>query len=184
MACLLLQILCVDDGIAMTSMNDLDQLTTFLDRFEPGFLPKPLFEAVARITVTPTFVVVPLFRRKGQTRALLTRREDNDTHYAGLLHPPGKIILASDLSLNAVFKRLIASELSHITDISEPVFVDTFFDMICRGREVSLVHYVSICDPGEMLETVDCTNLPSDVISTDVLRIARAAAAFEKFALT
>jgi len=156
----------------------LDNLPNMLARIEPGFLPGPLFDAVARLVVTPTFVVVPLFRRGEQIRALLTRRDAHDVHYAGLLHPPGKIILTTDTSLDDVFRRLIASELSHVPGVSGPEFVAPFFDMIFRGREISLVHYVTIPDPGDSLETFDCADLPRDIIQTDIPRILAAAALY------
>lgn len=165
----------------MANQPDISTLATELGGLEPGHLPKVLFEAVARLVVTPTFVVIPLFRRDNSTRVLLTRRDDDDTHYAGLLHPPGKIMLASDKSLEEVFKRLVASELSNLKAVSSPTLVAPFFDQIMRGRELTLVYYSTIADPGNSVATYDCSALPTDVISTDVPRIMRAAEVFERF---
>lgn len=164
----------------LTDLYDTSSLATVLSNLEPGHLPKALFEAVARLVVTPTFVVIPLFRRNNCTRVFLTRRDDDDTHYAGLLHPPGKIMLASDENLEAVFKRLVSSELGILKSVSSPIFVAPFFEQIMRGQEISLVHYSTVADPGDKVATFDCSALPVDVISTDVPRIKAAVEAFEQ----
>lgn len=162
--------------------EDISAIAARLDQLKPGYLPTVLFDAVARLVVTSTFVVIPLFRRDNITRVFLTRREDEDAHFGGQLHPPGKIILASDESLNATFKRLVASELGKLGSVSEPTFVAPFYDQIARGREISLVHYSEIEDPGDRLATYECSALPMDVIPTDVPRIESAVEAFERSA--
>ena len=151
-----------------------------LNGLEPGLLPQDVFEAIARLVVVPTFVIIPLFRRDGKTRVLLTRREPDDTHYAGLLHPAGKIMLATDKSLTTIFERLMKSELPEVTPVSAPVFVEQFFETITRGKEIAMVHFLEIVDPKSGAETYDTANLPSDVISTDLPRIERAVTAYER----
>lgn len=96
-----------------------------------------------------------------------------------MLNPPGKVILASDEGLDTVFERLVASELNSLKAVSRPTFVASFFDQISRGKEISLVHYSTIEDPGETIATYDCSALPADVISTDIPRILRAVEVFE-----
>ncbi len=164
----------------MVKQEDVSLVAKQLARFEPGFLPKAVFEAVARLVVTPTFVLIPLFKRGNKTRVYLTRRDANDSHYAGLLHPPGKIMLASDKSLDAIFKRLITSELTEIEGISTPRFVESFYDQIARGREISMVHFSTIRDPGDGVASFDCAALPDDIILTDIQRIQCAVQAFEQ----
>ncbi len=158
---------------------DIASLAGELDRLPPGHLPQRLFEAVARLVVTPTLVVVPLFRRDGHVRVILTRRAADDRHYAGLLHPPGTVLLATDESLDAVFARLFAAELSGLVWVTSPVLVMPVFDQIARGRELSLVHYAEVSDPGSTWQSYDAHALPDDVIPTDVPRIAHACAAYE-----
>ena len=146
----------------------------------PGHLPEPVFEAIARLVVTPTFVVVPVFRRADRTRVVLTRRSGDDTQFAGMLHPPGKIMLATDSDLHAVFARLISTELPAIVVRSSPVFVAHFFEQITRGREVSLVHYLEVDDPAENMLSFDPFALPNDVVQMDFARIIAAVKAYEK----
>lgn len=155
------------------------ELVRQLDKLTPGHLPQTVFEAVARLVVTPTFVVVPLFRRGNSTRVVLTRRDKGDTQYAGMLHPPGKILLASDEDLEAVFARLAATELHDLDIRSGPVFVKHFFDQITRGHEISMVHYLEISDPANNVPSYDPSALPVDVIQTDVPRIVAAVEAFK-----
>lgn len=150
-----------------------------LDQLTPGRLPQPVFEAVARLVVTPTFVVVPVFRQKGKTRVILTRRDVNDTQYAGMLHPPGKILLASDKDLQAVFARLVLSELTNMEIHSAPVFVENFFDEITRGHEISMVHYLEVGVSKYNGLSYDPNDLPTDVIPNDIPRILSAVSAFD-----
>lgn len=157
----------------LSLVNQLGQIT-------PGFLPSDVFDAVARLVVTPTVVLIPLFRRDNLTRVVLTRREPDDSHYAGLLHPPGKIMLATDENLDAIFKRLLETELSDLRAYAPPVFVAPFFEQILRGREISLVYYSEIADPGDAMASYECWDLPADVIATDIPRIESAAKAFEQ----
>ncbi|MDJ0821615.1 MAG: hypothetical protein QNJ09_07380 [Paracoccaceae bacterium] len=164
----------------MASGNaDIAWLADQLDQLPPGHLPQRLFEAVARLVVTPTLVVVPLFRRDGLTRVILTRRAADDRHYAGLLHPPGTVLLSTDESLAAAVARLFAAELPGLTRTTPPVLVTPVFDQIARGRELSLVHYAEVCDPGDAWPSYDACALPGDVIPTDVPRIELARIAYE-----
>ncbi len=150
-----------------------------LNQLAPGTIPSSVFEAIARLVVVPTVVIVPVFRRKRIIRVFLTRRDMKDIHYAGLLHPPGKIMLATDKDLDAVFQRLLRSELPGVTPLSSPVFVGHFFDDISRGKEISMVYFLEISDPGHEKETYEINDLPHDVISTDIPRIVCAGEAFK-----
>ena len=130
--------------------------------------------------VTPTFVVVPLFRRDHGIRVVLTRRDVDDTQYGGMLHPPGKVLLATDKDLEAVFARLVSTELRDFDIGSAPVFVGHFFEQITRGHEISMVHYLEMDDPTEGVLSFDPFALPEDVIQTDIPRIVAAVEAFEQ----
>ncbi len=168
-------------GIVLAGQMEKSNLLGDLALLEPGHLQTDVFEAVARLVVTPTFVVVPLFKRGGNTHVYLTRRDSDDAHYAGLLHPPGKVILSSDDSLDAVFERLVLSELNNLMWVEPPIFVAPFFDQISRGRELSLIYFCEIDDPGDEYETFDCSSLPVDVIANDIPRIQCAVEAFETY---
>ncbi len=159
---------------------DIPSVAAQLDRLAPGHLPQRMFEAVARLVVTPTLVAVPVFRRAGRTRVVLTRRAADDRHYAGLLHPPGTVLLATDQSLDAAFDRLFDAELAGLGRASAPVLVAPVFDRIARGQELALVHYVEVHDPAGQWPCFAAEALPDDVIATDVPRIQSACAAYQR----
>ncbi|MEP4768003.1 MAG: hypothetical protein ABJY83_08860 [Roseibium sp.] len=164
----------------MSASSSNSDLVMQLGELTPGYLPENVFEAVARLVVTPTFVVIPLFRRGNSTRVVLTRRDVGDTQYAGMLHAPGKILLATDKGLDAVFARLVKTELCGFDIRSAPIFVKHFFDLITRGQEISIVHYLEVADPMEKMLSYDPFALPEDVIQSDVPRIIAAAKAFDQ----
>ncbi|MDA8746666.1 hypothetical protein N9M66_00465 [Litoreibacter sp.] len=164
----------------MPDSSQNSELVRHLDVLVPGRLPEAVFEAVARFVVTPTFVLVPLFRCHDSTRVILTRRDAGDSQYAGMLHPPGKILLATDKDLEAVFARLVSTELRGLHIGSAPVFVTHFFDEITRGHEISMVHYLEVDDPNEKVQSYDPFALPKDVIQTDIPRIIAAVEAFDQ----
>lgn len=164
-------------------MNNNDGLTAIpdlLESFQPGFLPQPIFHAVARLVVTTTFVVIPLFHRDESTLVHLTRRDSDDPHYANLLHTPGTIILATDDSLNETYMRLAQTELCGLRLIGAPVFVDIFYEQIKRGREISLVHWIALENEGDQADLYDCATLPAGIVPTDITRIEKAVRHFRR----
>ena len=164
----------------MPEVSPYSELVGQLDVLTPGRLPEAGFEATAKLLVTPTFVVVPVFRCDSGTRVILTRREMGDSQYPGMLHPPGKILLATDKDLDAVFARLVATELTDLPIRAAPVFVAHFFDQITRGREIALVHYLEVYGSDHKAISYNPLALPQDVVDTDVPRIIAAVAAFEQ----
>lgn len=152
-----------------------------LNALEPGFLPQDVFQAIARIVVLPTYVVIPLVRREGRILVSLQMRDATDPHYASLLHPAGTVIRPSDASLLAVYHRLMASELTGATVKRGPVFVYTAHDAIARGREISLVHWIELADDGARSDLFDTDALPATIVQTDYPRIAEAVAHFRTY---
>jgi len=148
-----------------------------LSKLSPGFLPKKMFEAIARIVVTPTFVVIPFMKTKNGTKVCLKRRDENASGDTNLLHPTGTIILATDNTLDDTYRRLVKDELSDINIISEPILCEIVFAEILRGKEIALLHYAEI-DSASPEDLYDPKNLPSDVVKTDIERIE---SAYKKF---
>ncbi|MBF9198103.1 hypothetical protein [Microvirga terrestris] len=156
------------------------ELCRLLNRLTPGLLPREVFHAIARVMVTTTFVVVPLVQRRGRTLALLPRRSSNDLYYPSMLNVPGTIIRANDEDLAAVYERLVQAEIPGVSAKQAPVFVDKVYDLIVRGREISLIHWVEVDDADDLGDFVDVRNLPTDVVPTDRSRIMIAVDHFEK----
>lgn len=162
----------------MISEGNVTQISNLLGTLEPGWLPQPIFDAVTRLVVTPTYVAVPLFVDSGKPNVVLTRRSEDDPYYPGMLHPPGTVIIATDIDLDATFQRLLQTELRGIVPLSEPIFTSHFFTNIVRGQEIALVHFLVVENPGENATCFAADALPDDVIETDKPRIAAAVAAY------
>jgi hypothetical protein len=158
----------------MENQDDYQDLCKQLNQLTPGFLPRNVFQSVARIMVTTTFVVVPLLRREDRTLVLLERRSADDLYYPSMLNISGTVIRASDENLSAVFKRLVALEMSDAVIGQGPVFVGNVYDRIVRGKEISLIHWVELEDSLDPERLFDVEALPSDVVPTDRARIAMA----------
>jgi hypothetical protein len=157
---------------------DQSELCRLLDQLTPGFLQRDVFHSIARLMVTVTFVIVPLLKREGQVFALLHERDADDLYYPSKLNTPGTVIRASDESLSAVYERLIATELAGVLIKQGPVFVDNVYDLIVRGREISLIHWVELEDGSISGHLCDVSRLPNNIVPTDRPRIEMAATHF------
>jgi len=164
----------------MKRETDHQELCRLLEQMTPGLLPRDVFHAIARLMVTTTFVVVPLVRKQGQTYVLLHRRPHDDLYYASMLDLPGTVIRASDESLSAVYDRLLQAELPNVPIKQGPVFVSHIYDLIVRGREVVLIHWVELNDAFEANHLFSVEKLPADLVPTDRARIALAAEHFRR----
>ncbi|WP_243374833.1 hypothetical protein [Microvirga solisilvae] len=164
----------------MSAGSDHDELCRLLNQLTPGLLPRDVFHAIARLMVTTTYVVVPLLRRDGKILTFLPRRGADDLYYPSMLNAPGTVIRASDESLSAVYHRLAISEFPGIPIKGDPVFVDRVYDLIVRGREISLIHWVEMSDTADLTQLIDVDELPGDVVPTDRARIAMAADDYRK----
>jgi hypothetical protein len=159
----------------MNGMTDHQELCRLLERLEPGLLPRDVFHAIARLMVTTTFVVVPLVQRLSKTYVLLHRRAPDDLYYPSMLDVPGTVIRASDETLSAAYDRLLRTELPVASVKQGPVFVSYVYDLIVRGREVSLIHWIELDDMDDPGSLFDVEELPADVVPSDRSRIAMAA---------
>lgn len=156
------------------SKSEQKQLIDLLNKLEPGFLPSKIFYALARVVVTATYLVVPLYFDK-KLYVHLIQREDNDPHWPSLLHVPGKIILPTDKSSDDVYSRLYQEEMKGLDILNGPIFCGYVFDKIPRGKEVSIINYVVLKSKPRFGELHKINNLPKNTISTEVKRIVMAA---------
>jgi len=150
-----------------------EQLTliNLLNKFEPGPVPVETFTAIARITVTPTYLVVPLYQDGETLKVLLFDREKNDPYWPGQMALPGKIILANDKTLDDVYKRLLKSEMPDAKIKLGPVFCGHIFEEIIRGREISLINYAILSEPPTSGKLFDVNQLPDNIVKTEIHRV-------------
>jgi hypothetical protein len=118
--------------------SEIEKAADIISRLPKGFLPYPLFMAIASKVVTPTLELVICQRVNNELKVLLTRRPDNDTYWPGEWHIPGTVIRATDNehTFRSCFDRILRDELHDLVTITDPAYVSTEFWDIERGREV------------------------------------------------
>jgi hypothetical protein len=132
-------------------MTDEQVAVSFLRSLVPGQLPSKVFHAVAGVTVTPIYEVVPVRRTTtNDVEVLLLERPADDPVWGGQLHTPGTVIRANDESgsFHSAVER-IRRELNGAAFDRDPVYVETRFHQVLRGRELALIHWATmVTDPG------------------------------------
>jgi len=150
-----------------------EQLVYLLNKLEPGFFPEELFYALTKLLVTSTYTIVPLFY-DGELYVHLTNREKNDPHWSGLLQTPGRVILSTDKSIHDVHLKLSQAEMKGFVMKKGPIFCGYVFDKIPRGKEVAIINYVLLKTKPEFGKLYKVTNLPKNLIPTEIKRIKMA----------
>ena len=161
--------------------DEIQQTADLLKRFEPGFLPYPVFEQVARIVALPIVELIPL-RRSGQgIEVLLIARPDDDALWPGLLHTPGTVVRATDFGLDRElwppFSRIIHDELQS-TELSAPEYVGSTLNRSKRGVEQSQLYWVEVLGAPKVGKFYQIDNLPESLINSQVNFIHEAARNF------
>jgi hypothetical protein len=147
------------------SPEEINSVQHILARLQPGHLPLPIFAEVARLTVTPVIEIVPLkIDTSGILRVLLEKRDNNDPHWAGMLHIPGTIVLSTDSgkTFEDALDRIIAKKLK--VRASKPEFVESIFCKVSRGAEVALIYMVEIIEEPVLGDLYDVKSLPKNII--------------------
>ena len=167
------------------SNDELQQAVDILAKFEPGYLPFPLFMAIARLVVFSIIEIVPLRRMaNGELEVLLTQRPADDPLWPNMWHNPGVVVLASDAtgSFADPFDRVLHKELGISETAPDPVFVEISFHHTRRGTDMAMVHYVEL--DADFTPThgtfYPLSTLPKNTIESNEPLIRRAAAAFAK----
>lgn len=165
--------------------EEVKQTTELLKKLEPGFLPYPLFEQVARLVALPTVEFVPLRKNNNVTEVLLIARVTDDPLWPGMLHTPGTVIRATDFhGTNAAgiwlpFERLLKDELKD-TKLSEPNYVGSLLQKSKRGVEQAQLYWVEVLDQPVVGEFYAVDSLPDSLIEAQRTFIAEAARHFDR----
>jgi hypothetical protein len=122
------------------SDEEIEQTAALLARLEPGFLPHPIFMQATRLVVTTTVELIVLQRTKEGVQVFVTRREDDDPVWPGMLHIPGTVLRPTDDAtddLAAPMQRLFAGELVVLDTVQlEPKHMQMRFRKTPRGTEL------------------------------------------------
>ena len=166
------------EDTSIVNKTEPTQLAALLQEYEPGFLPEPLFVAIARLVVLTAVEFIPLRKSQdGGVEVLLFKRPDTDPIWPNMLHTPGTMLRSTDDSFKDGFDRLFNDELK-IPYPSEPVFVGTDLVHHKRGTIVTLEYIVAIDQKTVGGEFYNVNDLPGSFIPEQIEMIKRAAARF------
>lgn len=165
--------------------EDIAEIASLLKRFEPGFLPYPVFEQIARLVALPIIEFVPLRLKDGKAEVLLLKRDDNDKHWPGLLHTPGTVIRATDLRKEGddnwpAFRRILEDELKN-TKVSSPHYVGSIFHSSKRGAEQAQLFWVEVQAEPSIGVFYRVDDLPPGLIDSQTVFIEEAARNYLKY---
>jgi hypothetical protein len=130
----------------------------------------------------PIIEFIPLRNRNGSVEVLLIARDENDPFWPGLLHTPGTVIRATDLTDNKAanwpaFERIIQDEL-YGTRIGDPHYVGSIFHKSKRGAEQAQLYWVEVLDEAKVGEFYAVDDLPPHLIESQITFILEAARHF------
>src|SRR4051812_41643916 len=158
--------------------DEVKQVASLLAKFEPGFLPYPVFEQIARLVALPIIEFVPLRRHEGKVEVLLIARPDDDPLWPGLLHTPGTVIRATDLNKDkqenwSAFERILQDELEG-TEVGSPHYVGSIFHESKRGAEQAQLYWIEVTGDPKVGEFYPVDALPPSLIESQEAFISAA----------
>jgi len=154
------------------------ELAAQLNRYEPGFLPEPLFVSIARLAVLTAIEFIPLRQTSdGTIQVLLFERPNTDPIWPGMLHTPGTVVRPSDVTLEDGFKRLFQDELD-VQQSNTPIYVGTDLIHHKRGSTVTLEYLLQVDHTLGDGKFYDVENIPDHFIPEQRLMVKRAVERF------
>jgi hypothetical protein len=167
----------------MINDDEAQAIANSLRQFEPGFLPYPIFEQIARIVALPIIEFVPLRTRNGKSQVLLIRRPNNDPIFPNMQHTPGTVIRATDLESGnhnnwPAFERILHDELLD-TKVGEPHYAGSMFHASKRGAEQAQIYWIEVLEEPKVGEFFDVVSLPDGLMESQLKFIKLAASSYE-----
>jgi len=163
--------------------DEIFQTADLLGKLEPGFLPLPIFEQVARLVALPVLELVPFRWHGDAVEVLLIQRSSDDPLWPGMWHTPGTVVRATDLYTDdgkdwAPFNRLMHDELKE-TPIGKPRFVASLLHQSKRGVEQAQVYWVEVLGEAHTGQFFPLPNLPDNLIASQRKFIEEAITSFK-----
>lgn len=164
--------------------NEIQQTASLLAGLDPGFLPYPIFEQIARLVALPIVEFVPLRKTESGVEVLLIARPDDDPLWPGLLHTPGTVIRTTDLNEGKqenwpAFERILKDELED-TKVSNPHYVGSIFHESKRGAEQAQLYWVEVLEEPTVGTFYSVDDLPTSLIDSQVTFIKEATKHYKK----
>lgn len=166
--------------MAVSASDEYTDIAEGLSRLEPGFLPFEIFHQVARLAVLPIVEIVPLrTTADGTVEVLLLEREASDPLFAGQLHTPGCVVLATDKpgSFETAFQRLMLGELQGVRT-NEPVYVTQLLHHSGRGMESTHVYWIEVYGEPTAGAFYHVDNLPTNFMPSQLDFLPQAVASY------
>jgi hypothetical protein len=151
--------------------DEITSVAGLLARFDPGFLPYPIFEQIGRLVVFPILEIVPLRKNAagGIEVLLLERTPDYPAIFDGMLHTPGTVIRATDVNRKTgtwpALERIIADELNG-TQVGNPYYVGSILHASKRGAEQAQVYWVEVQDKPKIGRFYGVDILPENLMDS------------------
>ena len=160
------------------SEDDIQQAADLLKQFEPGFLPYPVFEQVARLVALPIVEFIPLRKTEAGIEVLLIARPHDDALWPDLLHTPGTVVRATDFGADSAvwppFSRIVHDELLD-SDVGQPQYVGSLLNESKRGIEQAQIYWIEVLGDPKVGRFYHIDNLPESLIDSQVNFIHEAA---------
>lgn len=164
--------------------KDIKVLTDLLSKLEPGFLPYPIFEQVARLVALPIVEFIPLRFKDQAVEVLLIKRDADDQYWPNMLHTPGTVIRATDLSEDEdnypAFKRIIHDELKD-TKVGPPHYVGSILHTSKRGVEQAQLYWIELLEEPKVGSIFKASELPEQLIDSQTKFIKEAVRNFSEY---
>jgi hypothetical protein len=150
--------------------QDSTQIVQLLSRYEPGFLPYPVFEQIARLVALPILEFIPLRIHEGKVQVLLISRGPNDPLWPNALHTPGTVIRADDLYVKdkaawPAYDRIVNDELGGVST-SVPHYVGSLLHESKRGVEQAQLYWVELDTKPASGQYFDVEDLPAETMES------------------
>ncbi|MDB5170452.1 MAG: hypothetical protein JWO35_146 [Candidatus Saccharibacteria bacterium] len=167
-------------------MNEanIQKTAELLKQFEPGFLPYPIFEQIARLVALPIVEFVPLRMHSGQCEVLLIARPEDDALWPSMLHTPGTVVRATDVHKGKqddwqAFKRILEDELID-TEVGQPNYVGSIFHESKRGAEQAQLYWIEVIGEPRIGTFYPVNELPEGLMESQQSFIMMAAKNFQE----
>jgi hypothetical protein len=165
--------------------NDIEATASLLKTLEPGFLPYPIFEQVARLVCLPILEFIPLRKVGDRIEVLLIERPKNDSLWPNVLHTPGTVIRATDLNQDQdtnwpALDRILHEELLD-TKVSSPHYVGSILHESKRGVEQAQLYWIEVLGEEKVGAFYNAESLPENFMESQRAFVNAAVASFKKF---
>ncbi|HSX01410.1 MAG TPA: hypothetical protein VLF67_04160 [Candidatus Saccharimonas sp.] len=166
----------------MPTPEEIDKAADVLGRLEPGYLPRPVFDAIVRLIVVSVVELVPVRTVRGRTEVLLTQREPDDPIWPSMWHNPGSVIRPTDVrpEYADTLARLLDEELGGTATSGELAMVGPLHFATTRGWGNAVIYWTVVTGEPKAGRFFDAQQLPERFVESQRLVVEGAVAHYEQ----